>query len=162
MNRRSRFGPPKARLAQTSWKADAADQLALRREAQHARVTQGRVRADPQIAVDIGAHAVRAAFDAVEHHVAEEALVRYLLVLHVAGIDDALPARPDIAGSASGADDVERLVIGRKAEAVGVRQLLLGDDDIQLGARIPAIDVGREFAFLPAERAGIRRADQRV
>src|SRR2546430_17189797 len=83
-------------------------------------------------------------------------------VLHVEGVDDALPAGSDIAGSASGADDIERLVIGREAEAVGVRQLLLGDDDIQLGARIPAIDVGREFAFLPAERAGIRRADQRV
>src|SRR5207302_9505717 len=87
---------------------------------------------------------------------------RYLLVLHVEGVDDALPAGPDIAGSASGADDIERLVIGREAEAVGVRQLRLGDGDIQLGARIPAIDVGREFASLPAERAGIRRADQRV
>src|SRR5438477_1917451 len=57
-------------------KADAADQLALRREAQHAGIAQGCVRADPQIAEHIGAHAVRAAFDAVEHHVAEEALVR--------------------------------------------------------------------------------------
>jgi hypothetical protein len=90
--------------------ADAADQLALHREAQHPGITQGRIRADPQIAEHIGPHAVGAAFDAVQHHVGEEALVSDLLVLHVEGIDDALPARADIARAAAGADDVERLV----------------------------------------------------
>src|SRR5205814_1397264 len=56
----------------------------------------------------------------------------------------------------------ERLVVGRKAEAVWVRQLLLGDDDLQLAARIPAIDIGGQFALFAAERAGIGRAEARI
>jgi hypothetical protein len=40
--------------------------------------------------------------------------------------------------------------------------LLLRDNDIELAARVPAVDVGREFALLAANEAGIGRADARV
>ena len=87
----------------------------MRREAENPGIAQGRVRADPQITEHIGTHAIGAAFDAVEHHVGEQALVGDFLVLYIEGVDDALPARADIAGTAAGADYVERLVIGREA-----------------------------------------------
>ena len=67
-----------------------------------------------------------------------------------------------VARSLAGADHVQRLVVRREADAVGILELILGDHLIEPAARIPAIHRVRQFALRAADRAGVRRADARV
>src|SRR5207248_3236349 len=128
---------------------DAADQLALRipdRDAAIADRAPGIARA-PEIAVDIGAHAVRPALHAVDHEIAEQLLVRQLVVgADIEHMHVALAAGAGIARPFAGAHHIELLEVGREADAVGIRHLLLGDDEIDPPARIDTIAVGRKLA----------------
>src|SRR4029077_11570826 len=95
--------------------ADAADQLAFRRPHRDAAVADGAasVARGPQIAVDVAAHAIGPALHAVDHAVAEQLLVRDLVVRSdIEGIDLAFAARTGVARSLAGAHDIELLVIG--------------------------------------------------
>src|SRR5262249_34666011 len=110
---------------------------------------------DPEVAAHVGAHAVGAALDAVHHEVAEELLVRHLVVgAQVEDVHVALAALMRVARAAAGADDVELLVVGREAEPVRIRDLALADYEIDAAARVDAIDVIRKLAL---ERADLRR-----
>src|SRR5947208_830289 len=98
--------------------ADPAQQLAVRIPHGDAAVAEPAsagiaVARDPEVPADVGAHAVGAALDAVHHEVAEELLVRHLVVgAHVEDVHVAIAARVRIAGAAARADDVELLVVG--------------------------------------------------
>ena len=59
----------------------------------------------------------------------------------------ALAARAGVARALAGAGDVELLVVGREAEPVGVRHLLLGDHEIERPLGIDAVAVGRQLAL---------------
>src|SRR5262249_54687338 len=110
-----------------------------------------RVAGAPQIALDVRTDAVRPALHAVDHEVAEELLVGQLVVgADVEHVHVALAARAGVAGAFARADHVELLVVGREAEPVGIRHLLLGDDEIHLADRIDAIHAGRKLALVLA------------
>src|SRR3954470_1687641 len=142
---------------------DPADQFSIRRpyrDAAIADVAAG-IAGSPEIAVDVAAHSVRSAFDAVHHEVAEPLLVRELVV--GADIEHeyvALAAGAGVAGSLAGADHIQFLVIGREAEPVGIGHLVLGHHEVDAAGWIDAIAVGRQFAF--ARHKTGRLADPRI
>src|SRR5207237_9107307 len=100
------LGPAKANIAADLGQTDTPDDLALRGPDGHAAVAHsaaGIARA-PQIAVDVAAHAVRAALHPIDHEVAEQLLVGELIV--IADVEDvhlALAARPGVARPLAGA-----------------------------------------------------------
>src|SRR5262249_18817191 len=108
---------------------DAPDELAFRRPDGHAAVAKPAaagvtVAGDPHVALDVAARAVRAALDAVDHEIAEELLVRQLVVgADIEHVHVALATLVLVAGAAARADDVELLVVGREAEPVRVWEL---------------------------------------
>src|ERR1035438_8389006 len=90
--------------------------------------------ANPEVAVDIGAHAVGDAGALVGDHLRKQAAVAQLAsVRHIEDVD--------VLGIAA-VDDVQLLVIGRKAEAVGLPEI--GGGQVELaGLRVGAIHGGR-------------------
>src|SRR5262249_6526053 len=125
---------------------DAAQQLAVGIPHRHTAVPETApagiaVARDPEVAVDVRAHTVRTTLDPIDHEVAEQLLVRHLVVgADVELVHVAVAARSLIARTSPGTDDIELLVVGREAEPVRVRQLVLGDDEIDAATRIHAID----------------------
>ena len=78
-----------------------------------AAVTEGTagVARAPDISVDIAAHAVGAAFDAVDDAVGDQFLVGQLVVhADIEHVDHALAAGTGVAGPLAGADDIELLI----------------------------------------------------
>src|SRR6266567_7531459 len=76
------LGAAEADVAAHLGQADAADELAGRRPHRHAAITDSAagIAGDPDIAADIAAHAIRSAFHAVNHEIAEPFLVGELVV----------------------------------------------------------------------------------
>src|SRR4029453_14966175 len=140
--------------------ADAAEQLAFRRPHRHAAVADGAAgfAGGPDIAVDVAAHAVRSAFHAIDHEIAEPLLVRELVVgADIEHEHVALAARTGIARSLAGGSDIQLLVVGREAQAVGIGHLFLGHHEVDAAGGIDAIAIGRQFA--PARHEAGRLAD---
>src|SRR5207244_12345231 len=77
------LGPAEADVAARLRQPDPPDELALRVPHRHPAVAERApaVARDPEVAVDVGAHAVRPALDAVDHEVGEELLIRQLVSL---------------------------------------------------------------------------------
>jgi hypothetical protein len=107
-------------------------------------------------------HAIGVAFDPVDRHVGEAAHASQSGALHVESEHVAITARTGVAQPFSGADDIERLVVGRKADAVRIGKLILGNHDVQTSGRVPAIHAVGQLALLAANHAGIGSADTRV
>src|SRR5690606_7032905 len=98
---------------------------------------------------------------AIDHAIAEALEVRQLVICADIGHEYlTLAARPGIAWALAGAGDVKLLVVGREAETVGVRHLLLGHHEIDAAGRVDAIAVGRQLAFARYESR--RLADPRI
>src|SRR5262249_62157041 len=95
---------------------------------------------DPEVSAHVGAHPVGTALHAVHHEVAEELLVRQLVIgAHVEDVHVAVAARVRIARAAASADDVAPLVVVREADPVRIRNLTLGDHAIDPAAWIHAL-----------------------
>ena len=139
------FRPAEADVRTHLRQADAADQLALRIVDQHTGIAERRVGAAPQVAGHVGTHAVRSAMHAVHRHVEEFTPVQHLAALHVERVDGARAAGVTVAGTLAGADHVQGLVVGGKADAVRVLELVLGHHLIEPAARIPAIHRVRQL-----------------
>src|SRR6266702_2657828 len=140
------LGAAEADVAAHFGQADAAEQLAFRRPHGDAAIAHGAagIAGGPDIAIDVAAHAVRSAFDAVDREVGKPLAVRELVVgADVEHEHVALAARTGIARSLAGTDDVQLLEIGREAEAIGIRHLFLGHHEIDAAGRIDPIAVGR-------------------
>src|SRR5579871_932343 len=130
--------------------ANPPEQLAFRRPACRAVVADGAagIAGGPDIAVDVAAYAVRSAFHAVDREVAEQLLVRQLVVgADIEYLDVALAARTGIARPFAGADHIELLVIGREAQAVRIRHLVLAHHEVDAAGGIDAVAIGRQFAL---------------
>ena len=56
-----------------------------------------------------------------------------------------------VAGSLAGADDIKLFVVGREAEAIGVRYLILPYNQVDLAAFVDAVHAGRQLAFVAPE-----------
>src|SRR5262249_47529269 len=123
--------PTEADVAANLRNSNAADELAFGvpdGDAAVADRASGIARA-PQVAVDVGTHAIGTTFHAVDHEVAEQFAIRELVVAaNVERVHVTLAARTGIAGAFAGADDVKLFVVGREAQPVGVGHLFLGDD----------------------------------
>src|SRR5439155_19845125 len=144
------LGAAEADVATHLRQTDTAEQLALRRPHRHAAITHrtSGVARTPDVAVDIAAYAVRPAFHAVDHEIAEPLVVAELVVgADVEHEHVALAARAGIAGSLAGRGDIQLLVVGREAEAVGIGHLLFGHHEIDAAGGIDAIAIGRQFAL---------------
>src|SRR5476651_667554 len=157
-----------AEIAADLGKTDAADQLALRRPDGDAVVPDraaGVARA-PDVAVDVAAHAVGRALDAVDHEVREDAAVRHLVVAaHVENEHDPLAAGSRVARPLAGADDVDLLVVWRERDPVRIGYLLFRDDERDGALAVGAIDGRRQFPLLRAplvETAAVRRIGEPV
>src|SRR6185436_5778741 len=128
---------------------DAPDQLAgggVDRDAAVAHRAAG-IAGAPQVAVDVGAHAVGAALDAVDHEVAEDLVVGELVVRRdVVDVHVALAAGARVAGALAGADDVELLEVRREAQAVGVGTGVFAGHLRDRAALVDAIDGGGQLA----------------
>jgi hypothetical protein len=76
------LGAAKADVAAHLRQADPADQLAFRRPYRHATIADvaAGIARDPEIAIDIAAHAVRPAVHPVNHEIAEPFLIAELVV----------------------------------------------------------------------------------
>src|SRR5205085_5601760 len=117
------LGSAEADVAADLREPDAPDQLAGGIPDRHPAIADGAtgVARAPEVALDIGAHAVGPALHAVDHEVAEELAARELVVAaDVEHVHVALAARAGVSGAFSGADHVELLVVGREAEPVGI------------------------------------------
>src|SRR5689334_10395734 len=91
-----------AHVAADLRKANAAEELALRRPDGDAAVTDGAscVARAPEIAVDVGAYAVGTALDAVDHEIAEGLAIRQAIVgAHVEDVHVAFAAGVRVARS---------------------------------------------------------------
>src|SRR6185369_2353594 len=143
--------------------ADAADQLAFRRPHRHTAIADGAtgIARSPDVATDVAAHAVRPAFHAVDHKIAEPLVVGELVVgTDIEHEHVALAAGAGVARPLAGRGDIELLVVGREAEAVGIGHLLLGHHEVDAAGGIDAIAIGRQFT-LARHEAG-RLADPRI
>src|SRR6185437_660186 len=126
---------------------DAADQLAFRVPYRDPHVTRNRGRAGPEIAGHIDPVAVKAAFDAVDHPVAEHALIGDALAPHVGHVDVGAPHEIDLG------------VVRRESDAVGHQARLAFQHDVDLAAGVDAIDRGRTHLMTGADDAGAAIAD---
>src|SRR5882724_4572632 len=148
------LGPAEADVAADLGQADAPDELALRRPHRHPAVAHAaaRVAGAPEIAVHVGAHAVRSALDAVHHEGAEELAVAELVVrAHVEHVHVALAARSRVARPLAGADHVELLEVGREAEPVGIGYLVFAYHLSEGAALVDAVHRGGQLALVAAE-----------
>src|SRR5713226_7341717 len=157
------LGTTEAHVAADLGQPDAPDELALRRPHRHPAVAHAAagVAGAPQIAIHIGAHAVRPALHAVHHEVAEELAVGELVVrAHVEGVHVALAAGTRVARALARTDHIELLVVRREAEPVRIRHLVLPDHLGEGAALVHAIDRGWQLALVAAELG--RLAELRV
>src|SRR5262249_6525834 len=131
------FGTAKANIAAHLGQANATDQFAFgcpdRDPAVADRSTC--IARTPQVAVDVGANAIRPALDPVDHEVAEKLAVGELVVgTYVEHIHLAFAPGAGIAGTLAGAHHIELLEVGREAQPIGIGYLLLGDHQIEASA----------------------------
>ena len=114
---------------------DAADQLALRREHDHAVELLAHAPSAPEIAVDVSSEAIGGAVAAV---VENPVVGEFGPAIHdVVDADQAVRRRARF-------NDVELGFVRRKAEPVGALYIT-GDCGRQLGAGIDAVDVAGQF-----------------
>src|SRR6202158_2623432 len=170
------LGPAEADVAADLGQPDAPDELALRVPHRDAAVTDRapRVAGAPQVAVHVGAHAVRPALHSVDHEVAEELAIGELVVrAHIEGRHVAFTAGSRVARALAGADHVELLVVRREAEPVRIRHLVLAHHLGERAALVNAVHRGGQLALVGAElerlpelrvepAAGIRGAAGRI
>src|SRR5579871_6281375 len=154
--------PAKGEIGAYFGQTNTADQLAGRVEHQNPGIAQRRIGTAPKVAGDIGAHAVGPAFDPVDHHISKQAPVDRPRPLHIKGKDYAIAAGSAVARAFAGADHVKRTMIGGEADAVGIGELFFADRHFEPAARVPAVDIGRQFALAAADRPGIFGADAGV
>ena len=120
----------------------------------HATVTDAapRIARAPQIAIDVGPHAVGSALDAVDHEIVEELAVRKLVVgTDVEDIHVAFAAAVRVAGSLTGADDIKLLVVRRETQSVRIGDLILTHDQIDLAALVDTVHARRQLALIAAD-----------
>src|SRR5215472_11318621 len=72
----------------------------------------------------------------------------------------ALAARPGIARTFAGADDVELLVVGRERQSVWIRNLILAHHEVDASTRVDTIAIRGQFAAAGYEAS--RLADARI
>src|SRR5262249_52724682 len=130
------LGAAEAEVGAALGQANAADQRAVGREHAHAvELGAADAPADPEIAIDVTAHAVRIAALPVDEHAATGELPA--VVDHVEDADQAV-------GIAARLRNVELLLVGREADAVRPREV--GSHDRHLaGGAVDPIDVGRQL-----------------
>src|SRR5262245_2711843 len=153
--------PTKAHVAANLRDANAAQKLALRVPHRDAAVADGSagIARTPQVAVDISADTIGAAFDAINHEVAEQPAIGELVVAaDVEGVHLALAARARVPRALAGTHDIELFIVVREAQAVGIGHLLLGDHEVDAPAGIDAVAVGRQLAFGLADFRGLTEA----
>src|SRR5262249_33500741 len=104
------FRPAKANVAANLRNSNAAEELAVRAPSGDAAIADrtSRIARAPQVAIDVGTHAVGPAFHAVNHEVAEQFAIGELVVAaNIELVHLALAARPGITGAFAGADDIK-------------------------------------------------------
>src|SRR6185295_11915113 len=104
------LGPTEAEICSDLGQQDHANALPLRRKYVHPVVPCATAGASPDVAVHVGADAVRAARLAVEFQVGKLPPAAQLVSGHIE--DPNVPRRPCI-------DDVQLFVVGRKTDTVG-------------------------------------------
>src|ERR1700693_5169720 len=112
------LGSPKTDIGAAFRQPDAPDQLAVRIPHRDSGIAQYRVGAGPDIAGPVHPHPVGVAINSIHHTVGEVAQARHLAVCHLADMNTAT-------------DDIDALVVRRKANAVWSAQLLGGYSDLQ-------------------------------
>ena len=137
-------------------------QLAVRGEDNHTRIAKHGVGTDPQIAEHISAHSIRSALHPVHRHVGESTHAAQFGPIDIERKHVAAAARAGIARTLARTDDIQRLVVRRETQAVGIGELVLGNHHIQPSGWVPAIHGIRQLPLPAADRSSIRRANARV
>src|SRR5258706_11886944 len=103
----------------------------------------------PEITEHVGTEAIRTTMHAIDMAVGEHFRIRQLVVRSdIQDMDIALAGRP-------GTRDVQLLEIGREAQAIGVRHLVVGDHCIEPAAGVQPIDLGGQLLPRIADTDGL-------
>src|SRR5262245_9181400 len=115
-----------------------------------------RIARSPHIALDVASQAIRATLHAVDRAVAEQLVIRELVVrANIERIDFALASGNGVAGTLARACHIELLEVRREGEPIRIGHLIFGDDEIDAARGIDAVDACRQFTFVGANSRGL-------